>query len=82
MEKNLQGIKVCFCEPNGDSIFEYAIDNALTALVPNVGDRVDLDIDGTYREVTERAFSYGPRTIIVLVYLKEVKEPQKTYSFE
>lgn len=35
-----------------------------------IGDVVN--IDGNYRTVTERAFTYSPRSIIVTIYLEEI----------
>lgn len=67
----LNNIAINFCESNGDAILTYDINDSLSALIPNVGDKVNLD--GTYRKVTERAFNYSPKTIIVLIYLEETK---------
>ena len=47
----------------------YDINDSLSALIPNVGDMVN--VEGTYREVTEKSFSYSPKTIIVMIYLEE-----------
>lgn len=81
MEKDLKYIKISFCEPNGEAIMGYEIKDSLSALVPNVGDMVN--IEGTYRKITERAFLYSPITIIVMIYLKEAEHSkEERYSFE
>lgn len=69
MENELKYIAINFCEPNGDVIMTYDINDSLSALIPNVGDMVN--VEGTYREVTEKSFSYSPKTIIVMIYLEE-----------
>ncbi len=70
MRENLEEIKISFCEQNGDVIMTYDINNSLSALIPNVSDVVN--IDGNYRAVSERAFTYSPRSIIVTIYLEEL----------
>lgn len=80
MTKELKHIAINFCEPNGDVILNYSINNSLSGLIPNVGDKVNLD--GTYRTVIEKAFSYSPLTIIVKIYLKEVEDSKERFSFE
>jgi len=70
MRENLEEITISFCEQNGDVIMTYDINNSLSALIPNVSDVVN--IDGNYRAVSERAFSYSPRSIIVTIYLEEL----------
>ncbi|WP_427110553.1 hypothetical protein [Lysinibacillus xylanilyticus] len=70
MRENLEEITISFCEQNGDVIMTYDINNALSALIPNVSDVVN--IDGNYRAVSERAFTYSPRSIIVTIYLEEL----------
>lgn len=80
MANELKHIAISFCEPNGDVILNYDIYNSLSGLIPNVGDKVNLD--GTYRKVIEKAFSYSPLTIIVMIYLEEVEESKERFSFE
>ncbi|MGE7926805.1 hypothetical protein [Lysinibacillus xylanilyticus] len=58
MRENLEEITISFCEQNGDVIMTYDINNSLSALIPNVSDVVN--IDGNYRAVSERAFTYSP----------------------
>ncbi|MCY9549893.1 hypothetical protein [Lysinibacillus xylanilyticus] len=70
MRENLEEITISFCEQNGDVIMTYDINNSLSALIPNVSDVVN--IDGNYRAVSERAFTYSPRSIIVTIYLEEL----------
>lgn len=70
MGSNLEQININFCEQNGDVIMTYDINDSLSALIPNVGDVVN--IDGNYRAVSERAFTYSPRSIIVTIYLEEL----------
>jgi|GEM_PF-2090863 len=70
MRENLEEITINFCEQNGDVIMKYDINNSLSALIPNVSDVVN--IDGNYRAVSERAFTYSPRSIIVTIYLEEL----------
>ncbi|MFJ8516984.1 hypothetical protein [Lysinibacillus xylanilyticus] len=70
MRENLEEITISFCEQNGDVIMTYDINNSLSALIPNVSDVVN--IDGSYRAVSERAFTYSPRSIIVTIYLEEL----------
>lgn len=70
MRENLEEITISFCEQNGDVIMTYDINNSLSALIPNVTDVVN--IDGNYRAVSERAFTYSPRSIIVTIYLEEL----------
>lgn len=70
MRENLEQITISFCEQNGDVIMTYDINNSLSALIPNVGDVVN--IDGDYRAVSERAFTYSSRSIIVTIYLEEL----------
>ncbi|OXS74868.1 hypothetical protein B1B04_08210 [Lysinibacillus sp. KCTC 33748] len=70
MGRNLEQININFCEQNGDVIITYDINDSLAALIPNVGDVVN--IDGNYRAVSERAFTYSPRTITVTIYLEEL----------
>ncbi|MFJ5563527.1 hypothetical protein [Lysinibacillus xylanilyticus] len=70
MRENIEEITVSFCEQNGDVIMTYDINNSLSALIPNVSDVVN--IDGNYRAVSERAFTYNPRSIIVTIYLEEL----------
>ena len=74
MDNNLQYININFCEANGDIIMKYEIKNSLSTLIPNVGDIVN--VDGTYRRITEKAFSYGSIRILVMIYLEELKEPK------
>lgn len=80
MNKELNNILINFCEPNGDSILNYNIKNSLSGLIPNVGDKVN--VDGNYRKVIEKTFSYSPLTIIVMIYLEEVDESKERFSFE
>ena len=68
--RNLEEITISFCEQNGDVIMTYDINNSLSALIPNVSDVVN--IDSNYRAVSERAFTYSPRSIIVTIYLEEL----------
>ncbi|MFJ8511531.1 hypothetical protein [Lysinibacillus xylanilyticus] len=70
MRENLEEITISFCEQNGDVIMTYDINNSLSALIPNVGDVVN--IDGNHSAVSERAFTYSPRSIIVTIYLEEL----------
>ncbi|KMY32254.1 hypothetical protein ACZ11_08900 [Lysinibacillus xylanilyticus] len=70
MRENIEEITISFCEQNGDVIMTYDINNSLSALIPNVSDVVN--IDGNYRAVSERAFTYNPRSIIVTIYLEEL----------
>ncbi|MFJ7183492.1 hypothetical protein [Lysinibacillus xylanilyticus] len=70
MRENLEEITISFSEQNGDVIMTYDINNSLSALIPNVSDVVN--IDGNYRAVSERAFTYSPRSIIVTIYLEEL----------
>ena len=70
MRENIEQITISFCEQNGDVIMTYDISNSLSALIPNVGDVVT--IDDNYRAVSERAFTYSPRSIIVTIYLEEL----------
>lgn len=58
MRENLEQITISFCEQNGDVIMTYDINSSLSALIPNVGDVVN--IDGDYRAVSERVFTYSP----------------------
>lgn len=80
MTNKLKYITINFCEPNGDIILNYDINDSLSALIPNEGDKVN--IDGTYRKVIEKTFSYSPITIIVMIYLEEVDESKERFSFE
>ena len=68
MKIDLQKINIFYSEPNGDTIEEHEFDG-VSALIPNVGDKVN--IDGTFREVTERAFIFSDISIIVQITLKE-----------
>ncbi|MEB2301522.1 hypothetical protein LAV72_18110 [Lysinibacillus xylanilyticus] len=70
MGSNLEQININFCEQNGNVIMTYDINETLSALIPNVGDVVN--IDGNYRAVSERAFTYSARSIIVTIYLEEL----------
>ncbi|MFJ7886972.1 hypothetical protein ACIQYL_02655 [Lysinibacillus xylanilyticus] len=70
MRENLEEITISFCEQNDDVIMTYDINNSLSALIPNVSDVVN--IDGNYRAVSERAFTYSPRSIIVTIDLEEL----------
>ncbi|MGE7691316.1 hypothetical protein ACQKMI_19155 [Lysinibacillus sp. NPDC097214] len=70
MGSNLEQVNINFCEQHGDVIMAYDINQSLSALIPNVGDVVN--IDGNYRAVSERAFTYSPRSIIVTIYLEEL----------
>ncbi|MFJ7982630.1 hypothetical protein ACIQ1D_20490 [Lysinibacillus xylanilyticus] len=70
MRENLEEITIIFCEQNGDVIMTYDFNNSLSALIPNVSDVVN--IDGNYRAVSERAFTYSPKSIIVTIYLEEL----------
>lgn len=72
MSGNLEHITISFCEQNGDVIMTYDINDndSLSALIPNVGDVVN--IDGNYRAVSERAFTYSPKSIIVIIDLEEL----------
>ncbi|TQR35953.1 hypothetical protein C7Y47_06620 [Lysinibacillus sphaericus] len=70
MRENLEQITISFCEQNGDIIMTYDINNSLSALIPNVGDVVNMD--DNYRAVSERTFTYSPRSIIVTIYLEEL----------
>ncbi|MFB7160259.1 MULTISPECIES: hypothetical protein [unclassified Lysinibacillus] len=70
MRSNLEQININFCEQNGDVIMTYDINDSLSALIPNVGDVVN--IDDNYRAVSERAFTYSPRSILVTIYLEEL----------
>lgn len=72
MDNDLKKVAISFCEPNGDGILNYEINDSLSALIPNVGDLVD--VDGTYRKVFEKAFTYSTKTIIVMIYLEKVEE--------
>ncbi len=70
MSGNLEHITISFCEQNGDVIMTYDINGSLSALIPNVSDVVN--IDGNYRAVSEKAFTYSSKSIIVTVYLEEL----------
>lgn len=70
MSDVLECITIIFCEQNGDTIMTYSINGSLSALIPNVGDVVN--IDGNYRAVSEKAFTYSTRSIIVQIYLEEL----------
>ncbi|MFJ6211516.1 hypothetical protein [Lysinibacillus sp. NPDC092081] len=59
-----------FCEKNGEVMMTYDINHSLSALIPNVGDVVN--IDGNYRGVSDRTFTYRPRSIIATIYLEEL----------
>lgn len=48
----------------------YDINKNLPALIPNVGDVVN--IDDKFRAVSEKAFTYGTQTLIVTIYLEEL----------
>jgi hypothetical protein len=67
----LENITVSFCEPNGDGIMSYDINGAISASIPNVGDRVYVEADGLYRLVSERMFMFleNTQTILVQIYL-------------
>ncbi|EON70560.1 hypothetical protein [Lysinibacillus sphaericus] len=70
MSGNLEHITISFCEQNGDVIMTYDINGSLSALIPNVSDVVN--IDGNYRAVSEKAFTYSSKSIIVTIYLEEL----------
>lgn len=69
----LENITISFCEPNGDGIMSYNINGAISAMIPNVGDKVHVEADGRYREVSEKAFMFleNTKAIVVQIYLKE-----------
>lgn len=70
MSGNFEQITISFCEQNGDEILTYDINGTLSALMPNVGDVVN--IEGKYRAVSEKAFTYSSNSILVTIYLEEL----------
>ena len=70
---DLKHITITFLEPNGDGIMSFNVNDTLSAIIPNVGDKVHVDAEGRYREVTERCFLFleNTTTIGVQIYLKE-----------
>ncbi|AVK85241.1 hypothetical protein C3943_17750 [Lysinibacillus sp. B2A1] len=70
MSENLEHITISFCEQNGSVIMTYDINKNLPALIPNVGDVVN--IDDKFRAVSEKAFTYGTQTLVVTIYLEEL----------
>ncbi|QDQ03223.1 hypothetical protein FOH38_23860 [Lysinibacillus fusiformis] len=70
MRGNLEHITISFCEQNGDEIMTYDINGTSSALIPNVGDVVN--IDDKYRAVSEKAFTYSSNSILVTIYLEEL----------
>lgn len=70
MRGKLENIHISFCEQNGDEMMSYEINDSLSALIPNIGDVVN--IEDNYRTVSERAFTYSPRNIKVTIYLEEL----------
>ncbi|MFJ8063296.1 hypothetical protein ACIQYS_01510 [Psychrobacillus sp. NPDC096426] len=71
----LEHITISFLEPNGDAIMTYSINDTISAIIPNVGDKVHVEVDGAWREVSEKTFMFleNTRAIAVQIYLKENK---------
>lgn len=69
----LEHITISFCEPNGDAIMSFNINDTISAIIPNVGDKVHVEAEGIFREVSERTFMFleNTRAIAVQIYLKE-----------
>lgn len=70
MRGKLENIHISFCEQNGDEMMSYEINDSLSALIPNIGDVIN--IEDNCRAVSERAFTYSPRSIKVTIYLEEL----------
>lgn len=70
---DLKHITITFCDPNGDGIMNFDINDTIPAIIPNVGDKVHVVAEGRYREVSERVFNFleNIETIAVQIYLKE-----------
>lgn len=70
---DLEHVTISICEPNGDGIMTYNVNNTISAMIPNVGDEVYVEFEGRYREVLKKTFVFleNIRTIQVLIYLKD-----------
>lgn len=73
MSADLEHITISVCEPNGDGIMTYNVNDTISAMIPNVGDEIYVELDGRYREVSKKTFRFleNIRTIQVQIYLKE-----------
>lgn len=69
----LEHITISICEPNGDGIMTYNINNTISAMIPNVGEEVYVEHEGRFREVFKKSFVFlkNTRAIQVLIYLKD-----------
>ncbi|UPW82338.1 hypothetical protein [Lysinibacillus sp. Ag94] len=67
----LKHLTISLCEPNGDSIISFDVNDHISVIVPNVGDKVC--VDGIFRVVTQKVFQYLPnmQTAVVEITLKE-----------
>lgn len=67
----LKYLTISLCEPNGDCIISFEMNDEISVVLPHVGDKVA--VDGILREVTEKVFQYLPniQTAVVEIRLKE-----------